>query len=97
MICLSAVERAEIEAQIVILEARRDALNTAFLSGSVEVEMYSIDTNEGKTTTKYRSLSDMQDAIDSTYSRLNSLRRRLRGQGNTNMRLSRHGGYCGRR
>jgi len=96
MICLSAEERAEIEAQIVILEARRDALNAAYLSGSVEVKMYSLDTNEGKQTTTYRSLKELQEALESTESRLNSLRRRLRGQGNTNMRLRRHGGYCGR-
>ena len=83
MACLSSQERAELEAQIIVLEARVAALNAAFLSGSIEVEMYSLDTNEGKQTTKYRSLSDLQDALDASESRLNSLRRKLRGQGNS--------------
>ena len=93
MICLSAEERAEIEAQIVILAARLTALNTAYLSGSVEVKMFSLDTNEGKQTTTFRSLKELQEAVESTESRLNSLRRKLRGQGNTNMRLARYGPY----
>ena len=92
MICLSAEQRAEIEAQIVVLEARAAALNEAYLSGSVEVKQYSLDTNEGKQVTTFRSLKELQEAIESTESRLNSLRRKLRGQGNTNMRLRRYGG-----
>jgi hypothetical protein len=79
--CLSSTRKAELRAEIAILQAQLDALNAALLSGATDVEMYSLDTNEGKQTVKYRSLSDLIDAIGAIGSRINTLTRKVNGGG----------------
>ena len=77
--CLSSIRQTELRAQIAELETLLIALRAGYLTLASGVKSYSLDTNEGKQTMTYTSLSEMQKAIDSNQTRLNLLKRTLSG------------------
>ena len=89
--CLSTVRVAEIQAQITKLEARLLKLATAYDEAVTAIESYKLDTGQsaGSQSAKRRSLTEIHTAIDSTESRLEHLRAKLRGTGIVNTVLRR--------
>lgn len=90
MPCLSSTRRSELlailarrEASLAIAEQTYDEL----LAQSIE--SYRFDSTEGSQQTKRRKLSELKDQIDSIQSEIDSINRKLRGQGITNMNLRR--------
>ena len=87
MTCLSNTRRAELKAQLAKKEAQLARLETAYESGSTEVEGFTLDTGEARQTAKYRSLSEVGKEIDRLESQIARIRGKLRGTGLMNMNL----------
>ena len=92
MSCLSAIQKSQLRAEIAELETILAALRTGYLTLASGIKAYSLDTNEGKHSTTYTSLSEMQKAIDANQSRLDLKRRTLSGGALGSMRLRRNEG-----
>lgn len=88
--CLSSQQISDINAEIATLSTRLAALNTAY-TGAISggIESYRLDSGENASAVKYRSLEDMQRAIDSTSSRIKTLKNQLAGRGIVNLNLRR--------
>lgn len=72
------------------LQTRLASLNTAYNSALTGgIESYKLDTGEGSSAVKYRSLKDMDDAIDRISSRINTINALLRGTNLVNLNLRR--------
>lgn len=91
MSCLSTTRRAELEAERDTLIAQLTVLNTAITSAMTtgHIQSYSLDTGEGKQTTKYRSIDEMFKARDLIQSQIDTINRKLRGTGLVNINLRR--------
>jgi hypothetical protein len=95
MSCLTTERRAEYQAQLDKLETQLTAIETAIDSGVLHVESASLDTNEGKQTTKYRSAKELYEAHEFILARIDRLRNILRGTGVVNLNLRRKSGRYG--
>ena len=87
--CLSATRKAELIAERTTLQTHLAAINSAYNSALTDgIESYKLDSGEGSSAVKYRSLKDLDDAIDRVSSRINTINALLRGTNlvNTNLR-----------
>jgi hypothetical protein len=75
----------------------RDALYSAYSSGTCEVESYSLEGGGQTTRTKYRSLSELSKEIRRVESTISRLVAELNGTGVANMNLRRVPGYLSMR
>lgn len=82
-----------LEARVVTYEAQILALQLAIDSGTTEIAEYRLDTGEGSQRVVYRSLDQMMDLQDKLYRRLDSVNRRLLGNGVVIMSVKRRGRY----
>ena len=88
--CLTTTQISEKQAELIILEANLDAINTAITNGSLHIESYTLDTGEARQTVKYKSLTELLTARELTQSQANRLRNILRGTGLMNLNLRRY-------
>jgi hypothetical protein len=86
---MSSARRQQLLDRLEKKQAQLELLYTAFDNTIGEIEQYSTDTMEGKQTTKYRALDDLQNAIDRLEREVDSIVRRLNGRGITNLNLRR--------
>lgn len=88
--CLTTTQISKKQAELVILEANLDAINTAITNGTLHIESYTLDTGEARQTVKYKSLVELLKARELTQSQVNRLRNILRGTGLMNLNLRRY-------
>jgi len=90
MACLGTTTRNKIKAKIARLKSQLESLeNTLDEAFEKGIESYSFDSGEGKQSTKYRSLEDLQKSRDKIEAELDYLYRRLNGGNIVNMNLRR--------
>jgi hypothetical protein len=87
--CLDSTRVAEIQATITVLTANLTAINAAITSGTLHVKSYTLDTGEARQMTTYRSLEDLFKTRDLIRSQIDTLNRKLRGQGLVNLNVRR--------
>jgi site-specific recombinase len=92
MSCLTASQIAEITARITKLQTRLLIAESAYDAALTEIEEYRFDSGPGSQRVKYRKLDELQQAINSIESRIDSLTRRLSGKGISSLNLRRKGG-----
>lgn len=93
--CLTATQRATIEAQIVKIDALIAAGEDALLEaiGNSEVEEYRFDSGDGSQRTRRRNPNQINQLIDDLTARRNRLQRKLDGTMNVTLAFRRRG-YC---
>lgn len=93
MTCLSSTTIASLEAQLAAKQAQltlaNAALSKALANG--DVESYKFDSGEGSQSTKLRSLSQLQSAIEKLEADISTIERKLNGGGIVSMRVRRWG------
>jgi len=90
MSCLSAEDRARIEAQIATKEAQLALANATYEKLlKQDIEEYRFDSNEGSQRARRFKMSEVKDQIDSLEAAIDRLRRKLRCGGLTNIVLRR--------
>ena len=93
MSCLTAATIASLQDRITTLQTRLAIADLAYDAALTEIEEYRFDSGVGSQRVRYRKLEELQKAIDSIDSRINSLQRRLTGKGISNMSLRRKAGF----
>lgn len=94
MSCLSAAQRAAIEAKMLIKQAQLDALNEEYLNAisSSKIKSYTFDSGEGRQSTTHRSLKEISDEITRLEAEISRLTRQLAGSGIVMLTLRRRRG-----
>lgn len=97
MACISSERRAELEARKATLDTRIAALDAAYLDAleSGGVKSYSFNSGEGSQRTEYRTLEEMQDALDRMEAQRQRIINILAGKGIMYSGLRRKGYYRG--
>jgi hypothetical protein len=90
MTCLSAAERAAIEAEIEQKQAQLVLANETYSKLLVKVNKeYKFNSNEGQQWATKRDLKELENTIEWLERSIDSLMRRIRGQSLVNMNLRR--------
>jgi hypothetical protein len=92
MSCLSETRRARLQTKLTKYEAWLDAIDNAQENGVFHIELYNIDTGEGRQQIKYRSMSQMLDEREKIQAVVDRLYNILEGTGLVNMNLRRKTG-----
>lgn len=92
--CISASERARLEEKLTRLESMIEKFEDA-LSNFDHVAGYTFDSGEGRQSTTYYSIADIERTLRRIESRANRIRRKLNGTTNPAMNLRRKRGCYG--